>query len=166
MKPRPKKSIFWKIDKSELENIVKNSQTIGSILNHFGFPNKGGNSKTLQNRLRHDNIDFSHIPLGRGSNKNRPSRRKKTPIKNLLCKNSNYSGYKLKIRLLKENMIKNECAICGLTKIWNNKPISLQIDHINGDSKDHRLNNLRLLCPNCHSQTDTFAGKNKIFYSN
>ena len=166
MKQRPKKSIFWKIDKKELETIVKQSTSLGGILKHFGFPNKGGNSKTLQKRLKHDNIDFNHIPLGRGSNKNRAFGKRKIPLKNLLCKNSNYSGYKLKIRLIKENVIKNECSECGLTNVWNKKPISLQIDHINGDAKDHRLENLRLLCPNCHSQTDTFAGKNRVFYTN
>jgi hypothetical protein len=160
MTNRPKTSIFWKIDKQELENLIKNSDTLGSVLKHYGYENKGGNSKTLQKRLIHDNIDFSHIPLGRGTNKNRPKGGKKLPINELLSKNSKHSRSNLKKRLLKENIITNMCNQCGLTNLWNNKPLSLQLDHINGNGTDNRLNNLRLLCPNCHSQTNTFAGKN------
>ncbi len=52
------------------------------------------------------------------------------------------------------------CSVCSQGIIWNNKPLTLQLDHINGDNKDHRYNNLRLLCPNCHTQTETFGAKN------
>lgn len=54
----------------------------------------------------------------------------------------------------------NKCSTCGISE-WSNRPIKCQVDHINGDSSNNRLDNLRLLCPNCHSQTDTFAGRNK-----
>ena len=63
-------------------------------------------------------------------------------------------------RLLKEKIFKNECNVCCISE-WNNKKISMQLDHINGDSSNHKKENLRFLCPNCHSQTDTFCGKNK-----
>lgn len=53
-----------------------------------------------------------------------------------------------------------KCACCGNTGEWNGRPLVLQLDHINGDNCDNRLENLRFLCPNCHSQTDTFAGRN------
>jgi len=65
----------------------------------------------------------------------------------------------LKRRLLKENKIKNECSICGLSE-WNLKPLTLVLDHINGINNDDRTENLRLLCPNCNSQTSTFCGRN------
>jgi 5-methylcytosine-specific restriction endonuclease McrA len=61
---------------------------------------------------------------------------------------------------VKENRLEYKCANCGI-KEWNNLPLSLQLDHINGVNNDHRLENLRFLCPNCHSQTDTYSGKNK-----
>ena len=56
--------------------------------------------------------------------------------------------------------MKYKCAICGNNGIWNNQKLVLQLDHKNGDNTDNRLSNLRLLCPNCHSQTDTFSGRN------
>lgn len=67
---------------------------------------------------------------------------------------------RLKERLIRANLLEYKCHKCGITE-WQNEPIALQLDHINGINNDHRLENLRLLCPNCHSQTDTYAGKNK-----
>jgi HNH endonuclease len=65
----------------------------------------------------------------------------------------------IKVRLLEAGILKNVCDECGISE-WRGKRISIQIDHINGIPDDHRLENLRMLCPNCHSQTETFAAKN------
>ena len=69
-----------------------------------------------------------------------------------------YSGQSLKDRLLRSNLKKNECEICG-TCSWCDKPLSCQLDHIDGNNTNHRIENLRILCPNCHSQTPTFCKK-------
>jgi hypothetical protein len=66
----------------------------------------------------------------------------------------------IKIHLLRAGIIINRCDWCGLSE-WRGRPLSIQIDHVNGIRDDHRLENLRMLCPNCHSQTDTFAARNK-----
>ncbi len=71
-----------------------------------------------------------------------------------------YQTNKLRIRLFDENIKSKECENCRIRE-WNGKPISFECDHVNGNSKDHRLENLKILCPNCHSQTDTYRGKNK-----
>lgn len=71
-----------------------------------------------------------------------------------------FQTYKLKNRILKEGLLENKCAICGI-KEWNNKQLNLELDHIDGNRVNHELINLRLLCPNCHSQTDTYRSKNK-----
>ena len=76
-------------------------------------------------------------------------------------KHPQYSTGHLKRKILKKQILENVCSECGITE-YNDKPIVLQLDHINGKSKDHTLKNLRLLCPNCHSQTDTWCGKNKV----
>jgi len=72
----------------------------------------------------------------------------------------NYGTNQLKKRLIRERVLLNVCDDCGLENIWNGKTITLQLDHINGIANDHRLCNLHILCPNCHSQTTTFSGKN------
>jgi len=68
----------------------------------------------------------------------------------------------IKAILLKLGHVKYECSVCGI-KNWQGKKLSLQLDHVNGVHDDNRVENLRLICPNCHSQTDTFAGKNRAY---
>ena len=70
------------------------------------------------------------------------------------------SRYNLKWRLIRAGILENRCSACGLDT-WRGKPLGIQIDHINGKRNDNRIENLRMLCPNCHSQTDTFAGKKR-----
>lgn len=77
----------------------------------------------------------------------------------VFIENSTYSRNKLKARIINQNLFEYKCQKCGNNGFHNNKPLSLQLDHINGISDDNRLVNLRFLCPNCHSQTDTYAGK-------
>lgn len=73
---------------------------------------------------------------------------------------SSYARHLLKKRLIKHKLIEYKCTECGNTGEWMGKPLSLQLDHINGVNNDNRLENLRFICANCHSQTDTYAGKN------
>jgi 5-methylcytosine-specific restriction endonuclease McrA len=80
------------------------------------------------------------------------------PLGTLLTEGKHRSS--IKRRLLKEGILKNECCRCGITT-WREKRLSIQIDHINGINNDYRLENLRMLCPNCHSLTDTHGGKNR-----
>lgn len=75
-------------------------------------------------------------------------------------KHPSYGTNKLKKRLFKAGILKEECEECGIGNIYNDKPLVLHLDHKNGINNDHRLENLRILCPNCHSQTETYAGKN------
>jgi hypothetical protein len=158
---RKKRSIIWAIPKEELEDVVRNNNTITAILKHFNLIHKGGNSKTLKSRLVSDGIDFSHIILGMNSNKGKrfPSPSTKIDLKEILVENSTYNRCDLKKRLISDNILPKRCCICGLLPEWNGRSLSLTLDHINGVSDDNRLENLRLLCPNCHSQTDSFAGK-------
>ncbi|MBV9864030.1 MAG: HNH endonuclease [Abitibacteriaceae bacterium] len=85
---------------------------------------------------------------------------KKAPLELILVENSEYvSTNHLKRRLIREGLLENRCAICQYQE-WLGKPLTLHLDHVNGISKDNRLENLRLLCPNCHSQTETYCGRN------
>jgi 5-methylcytosine-specific restriction endonuclease McrA len=90
------------------------------------------------------------------------NKKRKIPTTEILVKDSNYARHNLKRRILEEGLIQYKCLSCGLGNEWNDKPIVLQLDHINGVNNDHRLENLRFLCPNCHSQQDTYAAKNRF----
>ena len=77
----------------------------------------------------------------------------------IFCIGSTYSTIDLKKRIIEENIFEYKCSSCNIS-VWNNKPISLEIDHINGNCFDNTIENLRFLCPNCHSQTENFRGRN------
>lgn len=155
---RKKRSIIWSISKEEFQQLVSKSSTIADILRYFGMNNKGGNHHTIKRRAKYENIDLSHIALGKGSNKGKRFAPRKTDSE-YFCTNSTTNRGSIKGRIIRNNLIPYECADCGLKDIWNNKKISLQLEHKNGISNDNRLENLCFLCPNCHSQTDTYAGK-------
>lgn len=84
------------------------------------------------------------------------------PLDQILVKNSTYARHNLKRRILTEKLVKYECTCCGNKGEHNGLPLVLQLDHINGVNNDHRIENLRFLCPNCHTQQDTYAAKNRF----
>lgn len=85
----------------------------------------------------------------------------KYPIEDYLQKNGKYKGsHSLKLRLYDEGIMKPQCEECKI-KEWNKKPLSFHLDHKNGNHFDNTLDNLRILCPNCHSQTSTYAAKKR-----
>jgi 5-methylcytosine-specific restriction endonuclease McrA len=79
----------------------------------------------------------------------------------VFVENSSYQRYGIKKRILKKNLLEYKCVCCGNVGTHNGQELVLQLDHINGVNNDHRLENLRFLCPNCHTQQDTYAAKNK-----
>lgn len=81
--------------------------------------------------------------------------------KEVFIANSNYPRRCIKKRILQNKILEYRCSLCNIDDNWNNNKLTLQLDHINGINNDHRLSNLRFLCPNCHSQQETYAGKNK-----
>jgi 5-methylcytosine-specific restriction endonuclease McrA len=86
---------------------------------------------------------------------------RRLPLNTILVLDSSYTSLRtLKRRLLSDGLLQPRCSECGLTE-WRGARLALVLDHVNGNPRDHRLENLRLLCPNCNSQTATFAGRNK-----
>lgn len=161
-KPRRKRSIIWSIDKATLEKAVIEAPTLNKLLLSLGLDNRPTSYRTMKARLQDDGIDYSHITLGLGHSKGKSYATERTSLKDVLVIGSTFSRTHLKKRLIKEGLLKNECYKCGILPEWNGEKLALQLDHVNGISDDNRLENLRLLCPNCHSQTDTFGGrKNK-----
>ena len=150
-------SKVYQVSDEEFKKIVQSSNTYSDCLRALGLGTNGGSSTDiLKRRIKELNCSTEHF-----NQKNKQSYQSKYSLDEILIENSPYANISsLKRRLINENRLEYKCAICGLTT-WLNKPISLQLDHINGINNDHRITNLRFLCPNCHSQTDTFAGKNK-----
>jgi 5-methylcytosine-specific restriction endonuclease McrA len=135
------------------------------VLNKLNLRCAGGNYKTIKKYIELYNIDISHFETDdeRYSRLIKYNTNNKIPLEDILVINSTYSRTNLKPRLISENILEYKCIECGNTGEWNGKPITLQLDHVNGVYNDNRVENLRFLCPNCHSQTETYAGKkNKV----
>lgn len=137
----------------QFANIVNNSLTISEICSKLGLRIQGSNYKTIHKRIKNQNLSTNHF----NPYKNRKTGKK--PITDFLVENSNIGSNDLKKRLINCGILKNECSECCNQGLWNDKPLTLQLDHINGNHHDNRLDNLRILCPNCHTQTDTHSGK-------
>lgn len=117
---------------------------------------KSKNSAGLSKAYAEGRKDCSHFDETRGWAKD------KNLVSNddVFVEKGKHSSQFLKERIIKDSLFDHQCSECSLTSIWMGKPIVLELDHINGVGNDNRLENLRFLCPNCHSQTSTFRGRN------
>ena len=144
----------------EIESAAAKSSSIAGVCRLLKLVPSGGNYRIIHNAIEKYKIDTSHF-TGQGWNINlkfKPFEGKK--IEEILVENSTYQSYKLKKRLIAEGIKKSVCESCGQSE-WLKQPIPLELHHINGNNSDNRLENLRLLCPNCHALTDSYRGKNK-----
>ena len=145
----------------ELKKAVEENVSMAGGLRSLGLRAVGGNYKTVNYYIKENNIDKSHF-TGQGWNvglKFKPFKR--FTDEEIFIVDSKYrSTHNLKKRYI-ETTGKTKCEICGIDK-WNYKILALEIHHINGVNTDNRLDNLQLLCPNCHSQTETFRGRIKL----
>ena len=148
-------------DEALIESVKLNKSYAGVIRN-LGFKVSGGMHRFIKGHVLRLGLDTSHF-TGSGHLKNKTHTwSKRLGLNEVMTKNSTYSPALLKSRLMKEGFLKNECSKCGQGPSWNDNKLTLQLDHINGDHFDNRFENLRILCPNCHSQTPTFGSKNRV----
>lgn len=147
--------------KEQLEQIVFESTSMREVCKKIGYTSNGSNYLTVQSRLNKYNISTDHFTgLSKGVVKRTPE--------NIFIENSTASQHTLRRWYLKGEYTEYKCAICGQLPFWNNKELTLTLDHINGNNHDDRLENLRWVCPNCDRQLDTFGAKNptkKINYN-
>lgn len=149
-------SPIWKPSREKFQEIIFQMESKTDALNYFGLRNKGSNYKTLNNRIVLEKIDDSNLKIKK-TKKNYDN--SLIPLEKVMIENSSYARSALKKRILREKLLENKCSNCGLEPYWDNKSLIMILDHINGISNDNRLENLRFLCPNCNSQTNTFAGR-------
>ena len=130
------------------------------MLGKLSLKRYAGNFKTIRMAIERLGLDVSHF-VGRSRGKGNKGGSTGRPLSEILVAASSYSNSaRLKLRLIREGLLKEVCVECGQVPFWNGKSLVLVLDHISGVNNDHRLENLRLLCPNCNSQTETFAGRN------
>lgn len=141
----------WNLE--QIKEAVNKSINFTEVLELINIPRQGNNSSTLRKFLDKNNIDYSHF-TGRA----RVYKMQETPIEEYLENKIKITSSKLKNKLIKANLKENRCEKCGISE-WQGNPIVCQLHHIDGNSLNNSLENLIMLCPNCHSQTQNFCGK-------
>ena len=148
-------------NEKSLRKAVKVSTSIRQVLKNLGLVEAGGNYQQIKKYIIYFKISTSHF-LGQASNRGKKFlNRKKISLNKILVQESSFQSFKLKKRLFLEKIKKPKCEICGWEKLSKDGRIPVELDHINGDHYDNRIENLRILCPNCHSLQLTHRGKNK-----
>ena len=152
-------SKVYQCSNEEFIKIIKEANSYSDCLRALGLGTSGGcSTDILKRRISELNCDITHF---NSKNHKHNSHNIKYTLDEILVENSTYANIaQLKQRLVNEGRLEYKCAICGIAE-WQGQKLSLHLDHINGINNDHRIDNLRFLCPNCHSLTETYAGKNK-----
>lgn len=161
--PFGERPTFYRCHKYNIETLrdaVKNSKSILGTLQKLGLNGSGGNYKSFRRACKLMNISTDHFTGELWSKGLKlPERRDLSYYLTDREDISYITSHTLKEKLIKAGLKTHQCEICKITE-WMDKPTPIQLDHINGNHRDNRLENLRILCPNCHAQTDTYAGKN------
>lgn len=145
----------------QLKRAVQSSSSVAQVIRKLTLIPAGGNYVQVQKYIAQHNIDTSHF-CGQGWSKGKKFDFKaRIPLEDILIKGSSFQSFKLKNRLFAAHIKKPECELCGWAQTSEDGRIPLELDHINGDRYDNRIENLRILCPNCHSLQPTHRGKNQ-----
>lgn len=145
----------------ELTDAVASSISKREVLKKLNVTPAGGNYQTLRKAIEYFNLDISHFK-GAGWSKGKIIGSKR-PIEDYLSNKVSCTSHYLRKRLIKEKIFEAKCYHCNL-ETWLNKPIPLELEHIDGNHSNNELSNLTILCPNCHAFTPTYRGRSKNSY--
>jgi hypothetical protein len=154
-----KQSILDRYDKQAFQDLVSSCKSKGDLVNALKLSVSGSSYNIVQELIETWGIDTSSLQ-GRAWNRGKHLPKKYT-TEDLLSNKQYMHTSALKKRLLKEGILENTCSLCDMKNEWNGKPIVLHLDHIDGDRFNNKLSNLRIICPNCHSQTETYCSRNR-----
>ena len=144
----------------QLRGCAKKATSVRQVLSLLGLKEAGGNYSQIKKYLNFYNINISHFRGPAWSKGLKGIGKPRIPLEKILTANSTFQSYKLKKRLFSAGIKKPECEECGWAKQNSDGYLPLELDHINGDHYDNRLENLRILCPNCHSLKSNHRGRN------
>lgn len=130
-------------------NVAPHCSSITEVLRKMELQPMGGNFTQIKKRLKKHNITL------------KPLNRKMWSDEDVYCESSSFNRRSLQNRVRRDGWLEYLCDVCENPGEWLGKPITLHLDHINGDNTDHRKENLWWLCPNCHTQTPTYTGRNR-----
>lgn len=147
--------------RDEAATAVAASRSWSETLRRLGFCHSGANWRTLQKRVAEWGINTEHFDPHAASNE--ALRKDPVPLEDVLVEGSRYSRWRLKQRLYEAGLKNPLCELCGQGDVWRGKRLGLILDHVNGVRDDNRLDNLRIVCPNCAATLDTHCGrKNRL----
>lgn len=144
---------FKKYSKEDFIEAIASSTSIRQVLSKLNLKEAGGNYQTVKNGIKNFNLDTSHF-LGQAIHRGKNFGPKR-PLSDYLSNKHKIGSHKLRLRLLKEGYFEHKCYKCDNIE-WDQQPIPLELEHIDGDHFNNNLDNLTLLCPNCHAQTPTY----------
>lgn len=143
----------------QLQSAVKDNYSLRAVLTELGVAAAGGNYEVLKKAIKLYGINTSHF-TGQAHLRGKTHTYRVRPLEDIFVYGEIENTHRMRQRLLKEKIKESKCENCTLDE-WLGEPISLELHHVDGDRRNNRLENLKLLCPNCHAQTGNYRGKNK-----
>lgn len=154
---------IYSLSDDDFISLIKSSLNISEVLFKLGYTVDGNSWGTSMVKRRMQDLNLTGCDFkGRGATRKVKESVERLKPEKLFVKNCKHSRRGLRAYIIRHKLLPYKCAICGIDK-WNGETLSLEIDHINGVNNDNRLENLRFLCPNCHSQTSTYGARNGIY---